>query len=267
MLTWLYVPGDRPERFAKAIAAGPDVVILDLEDAVAPARKTYARDAVIDFLADIPAVPCEVRVNDIDDVAPLLGLPGLSSLRVPKIEKIEQISAYAAVAPDIPLQLLIETAIGVENAAALAAAPAVASVSLGEADLGSDLGITSEDGFAWARGRLVMAARAARLPPPAMSVYATLHDDEGLRLSCAIGRALGMRGRAAIHPQQVPVIIDAFRPTATALERAETLLATFAAAADADGGTAVLPDGRFADRAMLGAAQATVDLAARYGVA
>jgi citrate lyase subunit beta/citryl-CoA lyase len=267
MLTWLYVPGDRPDRFPKAIASGADVVILDLEDAVAAARKRYARDAVVEFLADVPTVPCEVRVNDPGDADVLAGLPGLHSLRVPKAETARQLAQYARVAPGIPLQVLIETAAGVENAAAIATAPAVATISPGEADLGSDLGITSEDGFAWARGRLVIAARAAGLPAPAMSVYPTLNDDEGLRRSCTVGRSQGMRGRAAIHPQQVPVIVDAFRPTARETRRAEELLAAFAAAAKDGSGTAVLPDGRFADRAMLGAAQAVVELAKRFGMA
>jgi len=76
MLTWLYVPGDRPDRFPKAAASGADVVILDLEDAVAPARKGYAVAAVREYLSDVPTVRCEVRVNDIRDVPGVLDLPG-----------------------------------------------------------------------------------------------------------------------------------------------------------------------------------------------
>src|SRR6201986_696183 len=94
MLTWLYVPGDRPERFPKAVASGTDVVILDLEDAVAPARKAYARAAVAEFLADVPAVPCDVRVNGPADLDEIAGRPGLSGLRVPKVEDPAELAPY-----------------------------------------------------------------------------------------------------------------------------------------------------------------------------
>jgi citrate lyase subunit beta/citryl-CoA lyase len=261
LLTWLYVPGDRPDRFAKAVASGADAVILDLEDAVAPARKRYARDAVVEFLTDVPAVPCQVRVNDRADVPAVVDLPGLDGLRIPKVDGPAEIAAYARETSGIALHPLIETALGVEHAYAIAAEPAVASITLGEADLGSDLGIADEAGFGWARGRLVVAARAAGLPAPAMSVWSDLNDLAGLAASCALGRSLGMLGRAAIHPRQVPVIAAAFQPSPRELDQARALLAAFAEASAADSGTAVLPDGRFADRAMLGAAQQIVALA------
>jgi citrate lyase subunit beta/citryl-CoA lyase len=263
VLTWLYVPGDRPDRFAKAVGSGADVVILDLEDAVAPARKAYARDAVAEFLGDVPPVPCEVRVNGPSDLDAVVGRPGLSGLRVPKVEDPTRLAAYRSAA--LPVHVLIETALGVERAYEIALS-GVASVTLGEADLGSDLGITAEDGFGWARGRLVIAARAAGLPAPAMSVWTGLRDLDGLAASCRRGRDQGMVGRAAIHPAQIPVIVDAFRPTAADAGRARDLLAAFDAAASAGSGTAVLPDGRFADRAMVGAARRVADLADRYGV-
>jgi citrate lyase subunit beta / citryl-CoA lyase len=263
VLSWLYVPGDRPERFPKAIASGADVVILDLEDAVAPARKAYARSAVAEFLGDVPAVPCEVRVNGPADLDGVAGRPGLSGLRVPKVEEPAQLEPYRAVGT--PLHVLIETALGVERAYEIAGS-GVATVALGEADLGSDLGVTSEEGFLWARGRLVIAARAAGLPAPAMSVWTDLQDQEGLAASCRRGRDQGMVGRAAIHPKQVPVIVDAFRPSAAEAERARALVAAVTEAAAAGSGTAVLPDGRFADRAMVGAAARVAQLADRYGV-
>lgn len=262
VLTWLYVPGDRPDRFAKAIASGTDVVILDLEDAVAPDRKCYARDAVAEFLSDRPAVPCQVRVNDLADLPAVVGLPGLDSLRLPKVDDPAQLVEYARRAPGVPLHPLIETALGVERAYDIAGAhPAVASVELGEADLSSDLGITDESGLSWARGRMVIAARAAGLPAPAMSVWAHLSDDEGLAASCALGRSMGMVGRAAIHPRQVPVIGAAFRPTAAEVDHAWSVLTAFQAASREHAGIVVLPDGTFVDRAMVGAAERVVALA------
>jgi citrate lyase subunit beta / citryl-CoA lyase len=297
MLTWLYVPGDRPDRFGKAVTSGADAVILDLEDAVAPSRKPYARDAVAEFLTGAHAVPVTVRINQPSgpdaaaDLAALTGttglaepprnahpaglaepaaaaaagLSGLSGLRLPKVQHPSEVRQAAGMI-DTPLHCLIESAAGVEAAYAIATAhQSVASITLGEADLVSDLGVTGEAGLAWPRGRVVVAARAAGLPPPAMSVYPSVSDLDGLAASCATGRRLGFLGRAAIHPRQLPVIVDAFRPSAAEAARARELLAALADAAAHDSGTAVLPDGRFADSAMVTAAARTVAIADRYG--
>ncbi|MGS2618858.1 HpcH/HpaI aldolase/citrate lyase family protein [Micromonospora sp. LZ34] len=270
LLTWLYVPGDRPDRFAKAVASGADAVILDLEDAVVAGRKAYARAAVAEFLAQPHPVPVQVRVNELAgpdlaaDLSAVAGRPGLTGLRLPKVESPATVTALAT-RVDVPLHPLVESALGVESAYAIATAhPAVASIGLGEADLRSDLGVTDEDGLTWPRGRIVVAARAAGLPPPAMSVYPHVADPDGLAASCAVGRRLGFLGRAAIHPRQLPVIAEAFRPGEREVARAAELLAAVAEAQTRESGTVVLPDGRFADRAMVAAARRTVDLAARY---
>jgi citrate lyase subunit beta/citryl-CoA lyase len=258
LLTWLYVPGDRPDRFAKAVASGADAVILDLEDAVPPTRKAYARTAVAEFLAGAHEVPVYVRIASTEDLPAASGAAGI---RLPKVESAEQVRVVAALT-ETELHPLVESALGVEQAYAIATAhPAVASIGLGEADLRSDLGVTDEAGLAWPRGRLVVAARAAGLPPPAMSVYPDVSDVDGLDASCRLGRRQGLLGRAAIHPRQLPVIEAAFRPSPEEVARAEALLAGLAESGD---GPLLLPDGRFADRAMLGEARRLVDLAARY---
>jgi citrate lyase subunit beta/citryl-CoA lyase len=280
LLTWLYVPGDRPDRFAKAVDSGADAVILDLEDAVVPARKEYARAAVAEFLTELPAVPAFVRVNagpSVEqplDLAAVAGAAGLTGLRLPKVRSAGDVLALAARLDlngadrhDQPVELhpLVESAAGVEAAYTIASAhPAVASIGLGEADLRSDLGVPGEEGLAWSRGRIVVAARAAGLPPPAMAAYPDVSDVDGLVTSCRTGRQLGFLGRSAIHPRQLPVIVEAFRPTQDEVARAVALLAAVDDAAARGSGTAVLSDGRFADRAMTGAAQRTVALAARY---
>jgi citrate lyase subunit beta/citryl-CoA lyase len=259
LLTWLYVPGDRPDRFAKAVASGADAVILDLEDAVTQPRKEYARAAVAEFLAE-PAhdVPVYVRIASAADLPAARDAAGL---RLPKVESAEQVRALAALT-DAELHPLVESALGVEHAYAIATAhPAVASIGLGEADLRSDLGVTGEAALAWPRGRLVVAARAAGLPPPAMSVYPEVSDVDGLDASCRLGRRHGFLGRAAIHPRQLPVIAAAFQPSPEEVARARALLAGLAESGD---GPVLLPDGRFADRAMVGAARRVVELAARY---
>ncbi|MGH3647346.1 MAG: hypothetical protein ACRDTM_09240 [Micromonosporaceae bacterium] len=120
-------------------------------------------------------------------------------------------------------------------------------------------------GHRYRRCRIVVAARAAGLAPPAMSVYPHVNDLEGLAESCAQGRRLGFLGRAAIHPRQLPMIVAAFLPAPEEVAQARALLDALAHAGQRDSGTAVLPDGRFADRAMAAAAERTVALAARHG--
>jgi citrate lyase subunit beta/citryl-CoA lyase len=259
MLTWLYVPGDRPDRFAKALASGADTVIVDLEDAVAPAHKEFALDAVVELLGSAQPVAVQVRISAFEQLDVLTGLPGLAGVRVPKVESAQAVRA-AAVA-GVPVHALLESARGVEAAFEIATVCGPdGTIGLGEADLSADLHIADEAGLAWCRSRIVVAARAAGLAPPAMSVYPHVSDLEGLAASCAVGRRLGMQGRAAIHPRQLPVIVEAFRPTEAEVEKAEALLAAFDPAA----GTAVLSDGRFVDIAMVASARRTVELAARF---
>lgn len=270
-LTWLYVPGDRPDVVVKALGSGADVVIVDLEDAVAPERKAYARSATAELLAD-PApgpVPVHVRINALDsplaeaDTHALAALPGLAGLRLPKVDGADDVARVArwADAGDVPpLYALLESALGIENAFAIATAHAsVYGIALGEADLRAVLGVTGEDGLAWPRSRAVVAARAAGLAPPAQSVYPDVRDLEGLARSCAQGRALGFLGRTAIHPRQLPVIERAYVPSPQEVAAAEEVLR----AAATDGGALALPDGRFVDAAVVAGARHTLALAHR----
>ncbi|KIF74023.1 citrate lyase subunit beta [Streptomyces sp. 150FB] len=263
-LTWLYVPGDRPEVVAKALGSGADVVIVDLEDAVAPHRRAYALDATVELLAGptgIPAAPpVHVRIGDERDLTSLAGLPGLSALRLPKITHASDIHRVAARAPDVPLYALLESASAVEHAYAVATAhPAVRGIALGEADLSADLGVRDDAGLDWSRGRVVVAARAAGLAPPVQSVFPDVRDLDGLAASCAHGRALGFLGRTAIHPRQLPVIERAYLPSPEELVIAEEILE----AAAGDAGALALSDGRFVDAAIVAAARRTVSLAVR----
>jgi citrate lyase subunit beta / citryl-CoA lyase len=240
MLTALYVPGDRPDRFDKAAASGADAVILDLEDAVAPARRAEAREQVAKWLAGRPDVDVQVRIGSLDDVA---ALPPDVAIRLPKVESVADVDAVGA----RDVHALVETASGVEIAYAIASHPRVVSIGLGEADLAADLGITDESALAWIRVRVVVAARAAGLPAPMMSAYPDIADLDGLAASCAAGRTLGMVGRTAIHPRQVPVIAAAFAPTESELAWAREVLAALDGAAE---GVAVLSSGAMVDAAM-----------------
>ncbi|MFJ4789202.1 HpcH/HpaI aldolase/citrate lyase family protein [Streptomyces sp. NPDC088794] len=273
-LTWLYAPGDRPHVVAKALASGADVVVVDLEDAVAPDRKEYARAATAELLTAPQPVPVHVRVNALDgplavqDLAVLAALPGLSGLRLPKVTSATQVIAVAeATAPAAPvegdapaLHALLESALGIEHAHAIATAhPALRGIALGEADLRADLGVREDAGLDWCRSRVVVAARAAALPPPPQSVHPDIRDLEGLAASCAHGRTLGLLGRAAIHPRQLPIIERAYLPTKREIEEAETVVK----AATREQGAQALPDGRFIDAAVVTAAHRTLSLARR----
>lgn len=264
-LTWLYVPGDRPPIVAKALVAGADVVVVDLEDAVAPDRKEYARAATAELLSE-PQLTVHVRVNALDtpwaadDLRTLAPLPGVSGLRLPKVTSPEEVVAVAEKARDLPLYALLETALGIERAFAIAAAhSSVHGIALGEADLRADLGVRDDAGLDWSRSRVIVAARAAGLAPPPQSVHPDIRDLEGLAASCAHGRALGFLGRAAIHPRQLPVIESAFLPTNEEIEEAETIVK----AAMREEGAQALADGRFIDAAVVTAAQRTLALARR----
>ncbi|MFE9805560.1 HpcH/HpaI aldolase/citrate lyase family protein [Streptomyces sp. NPDC005548] len=270
-LTYLYAPGDRPEVVAKALASGADVVLVDLEDAVAPDRKGYARAATAEFLTERPPVPVHVRVNALDgpfadtDLKTLSPLPGLSGLRLPKVTSRFDVvrvaeSATPAEGGTIPLYALLETALGVEQAFDIASShKALRGIAIGEADLRADLGIRDGAGLDWSRARVIVAARAAGLPPPVQTVYPDIRDVEGLAASCAHGRALGFLGRAAIHPRQLPIIERAYLPTPAEVDAAEAVIA----AAAAEPGAQALPDGRFIDAAVVTGARRTLALARR----
>lgn len=269
VLTLLFVPGDRPDRFAKAVAAGPDVVIVDLEDAVAPASKVRAREAAVAFLDECVDVRVQVRINALgtpwaaDDIAALAALGRPVEVLVPKVRSAGDVQEVARSVAGATVHGLIEDAVGLENLSAIASA-GVATLVLGEADLRSDLGLgPGDEGLGWARGRLVVAARAAGLPPPAMSVYVDINDAAGLAASTRAGRLLGYVGRLALHPSQIPVIEEAFAPTADEVAAARATMDGVAEAADAGSGVVVLADGRFADRAMLDAAHRVLALSER----
>ncbi|MCH6159727.1 CoA ester lyase [Streptomyces sp. M600PL45_2] len=297
-MTWLYAPGDRPEVVRKALTSGADVVIVDLEDAVASERKAYALHATAGLLArPRPGPPVHVRINALDgplaadEVRALAGLPGLAGLRLPKVDGPEDVLRVArwareargegagaqadaltgagAGSPGVgsgvgvpPLYALLESALGIENAFAIATAhPSVRGIALGEADLRAVLGVTGEAGLAWPRSRTVVAARAAGLAPPPQSVYPDVADIAGLARSCAEGRALGFCGRTAVHPSQLAIIERAYLPTRQETEAAEEVVKAAASRA----GALALPDGRFVDAAVVAGARRTLALARRRG--
>ncbi len=248
---------------AELSAAGP----AELSKA-GPARAESATAGSV--AAGWAGVVVEVRVNALEspwgeaDLRALAGLPGLAAVRLPKVESARTVHrSLDLLGPGPAVHCLVETAAGVEAAFAIAgSSPRVAGVGLGEADLISDLGVADESGLGWARGRIVVAARAAGLPAPLLSAYPNVSDVDGLAASCRQGSRLGFVGRAAIHPRQVPVIVAAFAPDEAARADAAAVLAAVQDAARAGRGVVVLPDGRMVDPAMTGRARRVLAIAA-----
>lgn len=216
--TWLFVPGDRPERFDKAAAAGSDHVILDLEDAVAPSAKAHARAAVVSWLAE--GRRAWVRLNATgtpwhdDDVAALRGVAGLAGVMVPKAQSPGEMAELRdRFGPGTGLIALVETARGVQLAPALADSGHVDRLALGSIDLALDLGAEeSDDSLLLARATLVMASRAAGLPGPVDGVSTVTDDPAHLLATATRAASLGFEGKLCIHPRQVPSVAAAFVP-------------------------------------------------------
>jgi len=267
--SWLYVPGHHPERIAKALAAGADAVVIDLEDAVPPEHKQLARQSAIRAAetraADDGAPRLWVRVNDPmgpwgeADLDALHGAP-LDGLRVPHTESAVVVRGVAQ-RSRLPLQLLLETAAGLMNAQELAAAhPQVAGIGLGEADLAADLRVVSEEGLVWARGWVVAVSRAAGLPSPIQSVWTNVADTEGLRTSTEQARQTGFLGRSVIHPRQIPVVHSVFTPSPAEIDAAVAIVEAFEQAR-LRGEVAVLDDkGHFIDPAVVDRARLVLEL-------
>uniref|UniRef100_UPI0035CA496C HpcH/HpaI aldolase/citrate lyase family protein n=1 Tax=uncultured Sphingomonas sp. TaxID=158754 RepID=UPI0035CA496C len=243
--SFLFVPGDRPERFDKALAAGADAVIVDLEDAVAPAAKAAARLLVAEWLKD--ARPVILRINAADsewfeaDLA-LCRHPGVAAILLPKAQAGRMLVRVAALRPTIAL---VESAQGILDMPAIAQTDGVERLAFGAIDLALDLDTQCGDAdFAPFRLQMVVAARAAGLAGPIDGVTVDFRDPAAVTADARAARALGFTGKLCIHPAQIAPLHAALRPTEAALALAEAIVA-----ADAQsGGAAVSLDGQMVDR-------------------
>lgn len=250
--TALFVPGDRPERFAKAAAAGAGVVIIDLEDAVAPDAKAGALAAVLEALAPggvqalVRVNPVESQYYDAETTALLAGAeaPGSGLLGI-VVPKAEGAGALRQLRADMPKHLalvpLVESALGVVNALELARVPGVTRLAFGAIDFALDIDADGGDRFLdHARAQLVLASRAAGIAAPLDSPSTDIKDAGKVADSARLARNFGFGGKLCIHPAQLPAVRGAFAPTQADVEWALSVIG-------AEGG-AVQVDGQMIDR-------------------
>lgn len=297
MRSFLYVPGDQPEKLRKAMGSGADALILDLEDAVAVSRKQAARQTLTAFLNELGVESASqvdpsgllpdargsrrgpslwVRINQgdegLDDIAAVARAAGrrLAGIYVPKTETLAQLAQVdrtlsiaelgsGLVANSIHVSALLETPQSIFDARLLASGPRVVRLAIGEADLRAALGteLTPDDEreHLLARQMLVLASAAAGLEPPVGPVFTDFRDLEALRRSTLALKRMGFRGRAAIHPAQIPIINDVFTPTQSEIDRAERLIERFDLSIGSGIGVCTDDDGRMIDEAVVRSAR------------
>ena len=268
----LFTPGDRPEMLRKAPRTGADVIVFDLEDAVAPARKAEARKAVADVLTSGFDPDCEVcvRVTADDATADLDVLldddPRLDGLMLPKAEAGEDVRRLAERATergdDLPVFALVETARGVLHAEEIAAARPTTAVCFGAEDLAADVGASRTEAgteVRYAREHAVLAASAADVDA-VDTVFTDIEDREGLRTETEFAAGLGYDGKIAIHPAQVEPINDAYTPSPERVEWAERVLAA-RTEADADDRGVFRVDGEMIDAPLIAQAERVIERA------
>jgi citrate lyase subunit beta/citryl-CoA lyase len=253
----LFVPADRPDRFAKAAASGADAIILDLEDAVAPDRKVAAREAVRAYLAETATIARFVRVNPLGSMciaADLAALAGADGIVLPKAEGAATVAELRRqVGADCPpiLPIATETPAAVFALGSYAGCPGLAGLTWGAEDLPAAIGAVSSrdhDGaftapYEMVRGLALFGAHAAGVAA-IETVYPDIADVDGLRRYAERGARDGFTGMMALHPAQVPIINAAFAPTDAQVVAARQIVEAFAAA---PGAGALRVDGKMVD--------------------
>jgi len=251
--SYLFVPGNRPERFEKALASGADAVIVDLEDAVPPDQKDAARRSVSAWLA--AAKPVVVRINAADtpwhrDDLAVCRRPGVAAVMVAKAERADEL---AGVGLNVPLLPLIESAAGIDQLRAIAAVPGVQRLAFGAIDFQLDLNMRAEfDELIHFRSQIVLASRLAGVASPIDSPSVAITEEAEVEHDAQRARRLGFGAKLCIHPQQLAAVNRSFSPTATEITWAQRVLEIAAAS----GGAAVALDGRMIDKPVILRAQA-----------
>ncbi len=263
--SYLYVPGDRPAMLAKAAGRGADLLIVDLEDAVAPQAKATARQMVREAVPELKAAGARVsvRLNSEPDFLEAdlqaLATTSVNTLVIPKatLASVTDVGRRAedlGFGSQLCLIALIESARGLWEVLGVAEHPRVTSLAIGEEDLAADLGLQpGGDPMIWcaARSRLVWACAAAGLPGPCGPVWTDIGDLEGLGESTRLLRRIGFSSRPAIHPAQVSVINDVLTPSDRELESARQLVKAYDRALAEGRGVVCDAEGNMVDEAVV----------------
>ncbi|MEJ5059343.1 MULTISPECIES: HpcH/HpaI aldolase/citrate lyase family protein [unclassified Pseudomonas] len=270
--TFLFVPANRPERISKALASGTDVVVVDLEDAVAPVDKPAARLALITWLDSNPDERVVVRINAADtlwhehDLAACRHI-GIAGVMLPKADSAAQVQHAYGVSGK-PVLCIVETVQGIDALTHIAAAPGCARLMFGKLDLAVELDLIPDESdpeelvfLPW-RAMLVLASRRAGLPAPVDGVFTAIGDQAGLATYAARARRHGFSGQLLIHPSQVTEAAAAFTPSAHDIAWAQSVCRL----AEAAGGGVVVLDGRMIDAPVMARARNVLALAAEFGL-
>jgi citrate lyase subunit beta / citryl-CoA lyase len=251
--SYLFVPGNRPERFDKALASGADAVIVDLEDAVPPDRKDAARALVSAWLN--AARPVVVRINAADtpwfadDVA-LCRSEGVAGVMLAKAERVADLAAIGGGLPLIPL---IESAAGFDALRAIAAAPNVQRLAFGAIDFQLDLNMRANfDELLFFRSQFVLGSKLANLAAPIDSPSTAIDAVAEVEAEAQHARRLGFGAKLCIHPKQVGAVNASFSPSEAEVDWAERVIAIAATSQ----GAAVALDGKMIDKPVILRAQA-----------
>jgi len=252
--TLLFVPGNRPERFFKALRSGADALVLDLEDSVPASAKASARQAIQDAWSALQdeARPLVVRINPADtgtglaDAEWLANLSPPAGVMVPKAESIVALTDLGRKLPGVSLMPMIESAAGLASLADIGRAPHVLRLVLGHIDFMADTGMQCSDDeseLVPLRFAMAMATRGLGLAPAIDGVTTAIDDEDRLRADTRRALRFGFGGKLCIHPRQVAVVRDALAPSQEELDWARRVVAANTAAA----GAAVQVDGRMVD--------------------
>jgi citrate lyase subunit beta / citryl-CoA lyase len=259
--TYLFVPGDRGDRFDKAWDSGADHVIIDLEDAVAPAQKDAARKSAADWMT--PERPVWVRINACNTAwhegdVEIAAHPGLRGFVIPKAEQLPPTLIKACLGHKKSLIPLVETAVGFKNLTGLAETATVERLAFGSIDFQVDMGIEGEDdALAYFRSQLVLTSRLANIEPPLDGVTTDLTDPEVLREDTLRAKRFGFGGKLCIHPRQVAPVNRIFLPNDGEVAWARAVIH-----AVNQGGTAVVAvDGKMIDKPVLAKAERIINAA------
>jgi citrate lyase subunit beta/citryl-CoA lyase len=265
--SYLFVPGNRPDRFGKALESGADAIVIDLEDAVAANDKALAREHLSAWLADRTDVGERVlvRINDagtpwFDADLGLLRGTGIRAIMLPKVEHGHQVDRVRAALPSggfvVPI---IESARGVLAVESIAAVPAVQRLAFGTLDYAVDLDLSGDErGLTYPACRIAIASRAAGLLAPIAGVTPDIDDEGKLLADLAFAHACGFGAKLCIHPRQVAALHRALAPRPEEIAWARRVLS---AANTAPG--AVQVDGQMVDRPVLLKAKSILDRAPR----